>query len=212
MTGNHDLIVSLRGVCVRYKKRGSIFGKSQYFQALDNVSFDIHRGETLGIVGRNGAGKSTLLRVIAGIIQPDAGEVINRGVSVSLLALQAGFDPELPGRDNAIINGMLLGYSKKQVESKIESIKAFSELNDFFEEPVKTYSSGMRSRLGFSVSMYLTPDVLLLDEVLSVGDREFREKAESEIQKKTSKGDLTLVLVSHSKVQVEKVTDRVVRL
>ena len=128
------------------------------------------------------------------------------------MALQAGFDPELPGRDNALFNGMLLGYTKKQVESKIEKIKHFSELGDFFEEPVKTYSSGMRSRLGFSVAMFLTPDVLLLDEVLSVGDIAFREKAENEIIRKKTEGLLTIVLVSHSKSQIDKVSDRVICL
>ena len=208
---DREVILSLQSVGVRYKRRGGLFSKTRYYQAFENIDLDIYRGETLGIVGRNGAGKSTLLRVIAGIIRPDSGQVINHGVSVSLLALQAGFDPELPGRDNAIINGMLLGYSKKQVEAKIDEISDFSELGNFFDEPVKTYSSGMRSRLGFSVAMYLRPDVLLLDEVLSVGDAQFKKKAEMEILKKCM-SDQTIVIVSHSERQLNETCTRVIEV
>merc|ERR1712072_401029 len=125
------------------------------------------------------------------------------GVSVSLLALQAGFDPELTGRDNALINGMLLGYTKTKIKKNLEKIKEFSELGDFFEEPVKAYSSGMRSRLGFAVSVYLKPDVLLLDEILSVGDSEFKIKAEKEIIKKCI-SDQTVIMVSHSQNQLNR--------
>ncbi|MCK7546975.1 ABC transporter ATP-binding protein [Marinobacter koreensis] len=211
MHPQNDTVLSLCDVGVRYKRRGGLLQKPEYFQALKNVSFDLRQGETLGIVGRNGAGKSTLLRVMAGIIRPDQGRVINYGVSVSLLALQAGFDPELPGRDNAIMNGMLLGYTRRQVEARMTDIVAFSELGDFIDEPVKTYSSGMRSRLGFSVSVFMTPDVLLLDEILSVGDRGFREKAESEMTRKMS-SDQTIVLVSHSENQINRLCDRVICL
>lgn len=211
MNQKNEIILSLHHVGVRYKRRGGLFQKPEYFQALDGVSFDLYRGETLGIVGRNGAGKSTLLRIMAGIIRPDQGQVINHGVSVSLLALQAGFDPELPGRDNAIMNGMLLGYTRRQVEARMADIVAFSELGDFIDEPVKTYSSGMRSRLGFSVSVFMTPDVLLLDEILSVGDKAFREKAESEMTRKM-RSDQTIVLVSHSENQINRLCDRVICL
>jgi lipopolysaccharide transport system ATP-binding protein len=206
-----DVIISLKDVGVRYKRRGGIFRKAQYFQAIKGINLDIHRGETLGLVGRNGAGKSTLLRVIAGIIQPDEGVMINRGVSVSLLALQAGFDPELSGRDNAIISGMLMGYLRRQVEAKLEEITEFSELGDFMHQPVKTYSSGMRSRLGFAVAMHVMPDVLLLDEILSVGDASFRKKAESEMMKKLHSNQ-TVVLVSHSEDQIDRVCDRKITL
>lgn len=202
-----DVIISLRDVGVRYKRRGGLLRKPEYFQALEGVSFDIHRGETLGILGRNGAGKSTLLRVVAGIIQPDSGEIINHGVTVSLLALQAGFDAELPGTDNAILSGMLMGYTRKQVEGRLHEIAEFSELGDFMHEPVKTYSSGMRARLGFSVAMYMTPDVLLLDEVLSVGDKQFKKKAETEMMKKIHSNQ-TILLVSHSEDQVRRVCDK----
>lgn len=206
-----DIIISLQNVGIRYKQPRGLFKRADYFQALDNVSFDIYRGETLGIVGRNGAGKSTLLRVVAGIITPDQGELINKGVSVSLLALQAGFDPELTGRDNAIISGMLLGYTRKQAESTLEQVKEFSELGNFFDEPVKTYSSGMSSRLGFSVAVFMTPDVLLLDEVLSVGDKEFRLKAEAEMMRKIN-SDQTILIVSHSEDLINKVCDRIITL
>lgn len=200
-------IISLRDVGVSYKRAGSIFRKTQYYQALKSINLDIYPGETLGILGRNGAGKSTLLKIISGIIKPDSGEIINRGASVSLLALQAGFDLNLSGRDNAILSGMLQGYSRKEVESKLDEIHDFSELGDFFYEPVRTYSSGMRTRLGFSVSTTISPDVLLIDEVLSVGDKEFKKKAEQVILRKTQ-SDQTVVLVSHSEQQVARLCDR----
>src|SRR5699024_10242688 len=129
-----DALISLRDVGVRYKRRGGLFRPAHYHQALEGLNLDIYRGETLGIVGRNGAGKSTLLRVIAGIIRPDSGEITNNGATVALLALQAGFDGELPGVDNAIISGMLLGYTRKQVEARLDEIEAFSELGDFMYE------------------------------------------------------------------------------
>ncbi|MBB3142007.1 ABC transporter ATP-binding protein [Halomonas organivorans] len=206
-----DVIISLQNVGVRYKRRGGFLRKPEYFQALEGVSFDIHRGETLGILGRNGAGKSTLLRVVAGIIQPDSGEIVNHGVTVSLLALQAGFDAELPGTDNAILSGMLMGYTRKQVEARLDDIAEFSELGDFMYEPVKTYSSGMKSRLGFSVAMYMTPDVLLLDEVLSVGDKDFKKKAETEMMKKVHSNQ-TVLLVTHSEQQAKRLCERSISL
>lgn len=208
---NNKVVVSLEDVGICYKRRGSIFRKPEYFQALSNITFDIYKGETLGVIGRNGAGKSTLLRAIAGIIQPDSGRVINHGYTVSLLPLQVGFDPELNGKENAIFSGMLMGYTKSQVVSRLEDIADFSELKDFFWQPVKTYSSGMRARLAFATAMYLSPDVLLLDEVLSVGDKEFKKKAEFEMMKKLH-SDQTVVLVSHSPGQVRRLCDRIIEL
>jgi len=204
-----DPIISLNNVAVRYKLNGSIFKAKSYFNALKSVSLDIYPGETLGILGRNGAGKSTLLRIISGVIKPDQGGVINRGVNVSLLALQAGFDPNLSGRDNAIFGGMLLGYSRREAQSRLDEIQEYSELGDFFLEPVRVYSSGMMARLGFSISIINSPDVILLDEVLSVGDKHFKQKAERTMISKIQ-SEQTVVLVSHSHHQIARLCDRAV--
>lgn len=208
---DQDILISLRDVGVCYKRRGGLFKPARYHQAFEGLNLDIYRGETLGVVGRNGAGKSTLLRLIAGIIEPDSGTMVNHGASVALLALQAGFDAELSGVDNAVISGMLLGYSRKAVESRLDEIAEFSELGDFMYEPVKSYSAGMRARLGFSVAIYLTPDVLLLDEVLSVGDKHFREKAEFEMMKRITSNQ-TVLLVSHQEGLIDRVCDRKISL
>jgi lipopolysaccharide transport system ATP-binding protein len=202
-------IISLQDVAVRYKRSGNVFRRKSYFDALKSINLDIYPGETLGILGRNGAGKSTLLRIISGVIRPDRGTFINRGASVSLLVLLAGFDPNLSGRDNAILGGMLQGYSRREVEAQLDEILEYSELGDFFFEPVRTYSSGMLSRLGFSITTIISPDVLLVDEVLSVGDKHFREKAERTMVAKTQ-SQQTVVLVSHSHQQIARLCDRAV--
>lgn len=202
-------VISLQEVGIRYKRSGSIFSRTSYFDALKSVSFDIFPGETLGILGKNGAGKSTLLRVISGIIKPDSGKLINRGASVSLLALQAGFDPNLNGHDNAILSGMLQGYSRREVEARIDEIHEYSELGDFFYEPIRSYSTGMRARLGFSITTIICPDVLLVDEVLGVGDQHFKQKAELTMVAKTQ-SQQTVVLVTHSHQQIARLCDRAV--
>ena len=202
-------IISLQEVGVRYKRSGNVFRRKSYYEALKSVSLDIYPGETLGILGRNGVGKSTLLRVISGIIKPDRGNLINRGASVSLLALQAGFDPNLNGRDNAILSGMLQGYSRREVEARLDEIREYSELGDFFYEPVRTYSTGMRARLGFSITTIISPDVLLVDEVLSVGDKHFKENAERTMVSKIQ-SQQTVVLVSHSHHQIARLCDRAI--
>ena len=204
-------ILSVEGLSVKYKLRGGIFKAPEYYTVFENLTFNVYKGETLGIKGRNGAGKSTLLRVLAGVLQPNEGRVVNNGVSVSLLALSAGFDPELTGRDNAILNGMLLGYSKQQAIKQLDSIKLFSGLEVFFEKPIKLYSSGMRSRLAFSVAMYLSPDILVLDEVLSVGDKAFKKKAEAAMVEKIN-SDQTVILVSHSDSQMKRLCSRIIEL
>ena len=202
-------VISLKNIGVRYKRSGSLFRRKSYYEALKSINFDIYAGETLGILGRNGVGKSTLLKVISEVIRPDSGSLINHGVSVSLLALDAGFDPDLNGRDNAIISGMLKGYSRRQVENRLDEIYEYSELGDFLFEPMRTYSSGMRARLGFSVSTILSPDVLLVDEVLGVGDKHFRQKAERTMMAKIQSKQ-TLVLVSHAHHQIARLCDRAV--
>jgi len=202
-------VISLQNVAVRYKRSGNLFQKKNYYNALKSVTLDIYPGETLGILGQNGAGKSTLLRLISGVIRPDHGKVINFGVSVSLLALQAGFDPVLNGRDNTILSGMLQGYSRREVETYLDEINEYSELGAFFYEPVRTYSTGMRARLGFSITTIISPDVLLIDEVLSVGDQHFRQKAERTMVEKIQ-SQQTIVLVSHSHHQIARLCDRAV--
>lgn len=204
-----DPVISLQNVAVHYKRSGNIFRKKSYFDVLKSISLDIYPGETLGILGRNGSGKSTLLKLISGIILPDKGFVINNNVSVSLLALQAGFDPNLSGQDNAILGGMLQGYSRCEVKTRLDEIHQYSELGDFFFEPVRTYSTGMRARLGFSVITIISPDVLLVDEVLSVGDKHFKEKAERTMIQKIQ-SQQTVVLVSHSHQQIARLCDRAV--
>jgi len=202
-------IISLQDVAVRYKRSGNVFRKKSYFDALKSINLDIYPGETLGILGRNGSGKSTLLRIISGIIRPDRGRMVNHGASVSLLALQAGFDPNLNGSDNAILSGMLQGYSRREVQNKLDEIQEYSELGEFFFEPVRTYSTGMRARLGFSVTTIISPDILLVDEVLSVGDLHFKQKAERTMVEKIQSHQ-TVVLVSHSHQQIARLCDRAV--
>lgn len=202
-------IISLQDVAVRYKRSGNVFRRKSYYDALKSINLDIYPGETLGILGRNGAGKSTLLRVISGVIRPDQGKLINHGVSTSLLALQAGFDPNLNGQDNAILSCILQGFSRKEVENHLDEIQKYSELGDFFREPVRTYSAGMRARLGFSITTIISPDVLLVDEVLSVGDRHFKEKAERTMVAKIQSLQ-TVVLVSHSHQLIARLCDRAV--
>ena len=203
-------IISLDHVGLRFKIRKALFG-SDYFDALKDVSLNIWKGESLGIIGRNGAGKTTLLQIIGGIIKPDRGRIIKHDVSIStaLLALQVGFDPELSGRSNAIICGMLLGFHKKEVKANMDEIIAFSELADFIDRPVKSYSNGMRARLGFSIALKMSPDVLLIDEVLAVGDASFREKS-MEVMAQKLLSDQTIVLVSHSAPIVKKFCTRAI--
>ncbi|OUD13169.1 ABC transporter ATP-binding protein [Thioflexithrix psekupsensis] len=202
-----EKVVSLKNVGVFYKKNRGIFGEP--FWALRDVSFELYQGETLGIIGRNGVGKSTLLRLIAGIIKPDCGEITNYGYQVSLLSLQLGFIPYLTGRENAVLSGMLLGLRRKEVIEKLPAIIEFSELGAFIEQPISTYSSGMVARLGFSVAFMVDPDVLLIDEVLGVGDAEFSAKSTRVMQEKI-KSNKTIIFVSHNAVLVNQLCDRVV--
>lgn len=179
------------------------------YWALKDVSFDVYHGETLGVIGRNGAGKSTLLRVLADIISPDRGRVQRNGCSVAMLSLQLGFIPHLTGRENAILSGMLMGLRRFEVEKVMEAIIDFSELEEFIDEPVRNYSAGMRARLGFSVAFQADPDVLLVDEVLGVGDVEFRRKSAQAMREKI-KSNKTVVLVSHTPQSVRELCDRAV--
>tara|TARA_R110002072_G_scaffold101339_8_gene223217 strand:+ start:74 stop:910 length:837 start_codon:yes stop_codon:yes gene_type:complete len=179
---------------------------------LNEVSLQLYEGETLGIIGRNGVGKTTLLRLMAGILGPTHGKVrIHPGKSASLLTLGLGFKPDLSGRDNAFLAAMLQGSTRKEAKSFLPNIKEFSELGDSFDEPVKDYSSGMRARLAFTTALMTHVDILLIDEILSVGDAHFREKAETAMKSRITGGQ-TVVFVSHMAEQVKKLCDRVVWL
>lgn len=201
-------LISVQNVGVRFKSNRSLF-RRDYFEALKDVSFDLQPGDSLGVVGRNGVGKTTLLRLLGDIIRPDSGRIINNNATTSLLSLQVGFDLELSGRVNAILSGMLLGFRKEDVESNLDSIIAFSELGDFIDKPVKSYSAGMKARLGFSVALEMSPDVLLIDEVLGVGDVEFREKSMAVMRDKLL-SDQTIVFVSHMGAMVRNLCNRAV--
>lgn len=202
----------LRDVEVHFQRNRSLFHRGgSGFPALRGVSMDLKHGEKLGIIGRNGAGKSTLLRVLAGVLSPDRGTVERNHGVCRLLALGTGFMPGLSGRENAVLSGLILGMRRREVVSKLEQIKEFSELGDFFEQPVKTYSSGMRSRLGFSIAIQQRPDVLLIDETLAVGDKDFNDKSKRALHEKIS-GDATVVVVSHSNNVIRDTCDRVILL
>jgi lipopolysaccharide transport system ATP-binding protein len=203
-------LISLDGAGVAYKRSTGMLS-SERFWALRDISLDINPGETLGVLGSNGSGKSTLLRLLARIYQPDAGSLRFSASKISLLSLSLGFDPELSGFDNAILSSMLLGATLREAKSKLDSIIAFSELGEFAAQPIKTYSSGMRSRLGFSVAINMNADVLLIDEALAVGDASFRKKSEEAILNLLS-SDQTVVLVSHSIVQIVRLCDRAIWL
>lgn len=178
------------------------------FTALENISFEVYKGECFGIIGRNGAGKSTLLGLIAGVLKPDKGKISVRGKISPLLELGAGFHPELTGRENIILNGILLGMTKREVLNKMEEIIEFSELGEFIDQPLRTYSSGMVARLGFSVVAHLDPDILLVDEILAVGDLNFQRKCMKKIES-FRKNSVTIVIVSHSTEQIKRLCDRV---
>ncbi|MDC1287776.1 ABC transporter ATP-binding protein [Gammaproteobacteria bacterium] len=204
----HEVLISLQGVGLTYSVRSGLFKWSK-FTPLHSISFDLHRGETVGVIGRNGAGKSSLLRMMAGILEPDEGLIINYGAQVSLLSLGVGFVPHLNGRQNTILSGMLLGLSRREISLKMDAIIEFSGLGDFIDQPLRSYSSGMRARLGFSVAIQVAPDVLLIDEVLGVGDQDFRTKSTAEM-KKLIRSDKTIVLVSHNLSTVRELCNRLV--
>lgn len=177
--------------------------------ALDDVSFSVAAGEAFGVIGRNGAGKSTLLKCVAGTLRPNSGRVVVNGKTSTLLQLGVGFNPELSGRRNVYLGGLAAGMRKKEVDDRFDEIVEYAELGDAIDRPVKTYSSGMFSRLAFSVSMNLDPDVLLLDEVLAVGDEGFRKKSMDAMQGLLDRAG-TIVFVSHSLGSVEEFCDRAI--
>jgi ABC-type polysaccharide/polyol phosphate transport system ATPase subunit len=175
--------------------------------ALRDVSFNVDRGEAFGIIGRNGSGKSTLLKLVSGILKPTRGKVVVTGRVAALIELGAGFHPEITGRENIYINGIMLGLSKREIEQRFDRIVEFSGIGDFLDQPVKTYSSGMYVRLGFAVAVHVDPDVLLIDEVLAVGDEEFSARCIAKIQEMKYRG-VTLLFVTHQLDQVRNLCDR----
>ncbi len=177
------------------------------FEALRDISFEVYEGETFGIIGRNGAGKSTTLALMAGVIKPSFGTVTVKGRVSPLLALGGGFHPDLTGRENIILNGVLMGLTKGEVSGKMEEIVEFSELGRFIEQPIRTYSSGMYARLGFSVVAHLDPEILIIDEVLAVGDMDFQKKSFEKMMEFKERG-ITMVLVTHSLDDVTGICDR----
>ncbi|TDG11671.1 ABC transporter ATP-binding protein [Seongchinamella unica] len=202
-------MLELRDVSLSFQTSKGTFDHGVH-HVLDQVSFKLYENETLGIIGRNGVGKTTMLRIMAEILAPTGGEIVKRpGKTASLLTIGLGHKLDLSGRDNAMLSAMLQGATKSEALAYLEQIKAFSELGDSFEEPVKTYSAGMKSRLGFTTALLTHVDILLVDEILSVGDAEFRKKAEKAMKERMA-GDQTVVFVSHSDAQVKSLCDRAI--
>lgn len=203
-----DRIMSLKEFVTR-KLRGKISHKE--FWALKQVSFDVYKGEVVGIIGRNGSGKSTLLKVISGILKPTQGSVMCYGNIVPMLELGSGFDPDLTGRENIYLNGAILGYSEEFLKERYQEILEFSELGEFIDVPIRNYSSGMMMRLAFSVATVVNPQILIVDEILAVGDEAFQAKSRARMMELMS-GGTTVLFVSHNLSQIREMCDRVVWL
>lgn len=184
----------------------------EVFEAVKGVSFSVDEGEIVGIVGRNGSGKSTLLRSLAGIFSPDQGSIDIHDHTISLLSIGVGFQRKLTGRENIYLSGMLLGFSKNEVEKKVKEIIKFADLGEFIDKPVRTYSSGMHSKLAFSITAILETDIILIDEVLSVGDIKFKKKSFNKMKELISDSTRTVLIVSHSNDQIRELCDRVIWL
>lgn len=187
-------------------------GSGKIFKAVKGVTFEVPKGQILGICGKNGSGKSTLLRAISGIFSADKGSINLHGNSISLLSIGVGFQKQLTGYENIFLSGMLLGYSKEQIEEKVKDIIEFSELGDFIYKPVRSYSSGMYSKLAFSITAILETDIMLIDEVLSVGDIHFKEKSYNKMKELISDDKRTVVIVSHNSKTIIELCDKVIWL
>ncbi len=185
--------------------------KNEYFWALKNVSFEVKQGDVVGLIGSNGAGKSTLLKVVSGVMKPTSGKVEVDGVISPMIELGAGFDQNLTARENIYLNGAILGYSKKFLDSKFDEIVEFSELKDFLDVPVKNFSSGMTAKLAFSIATIVDPEILIVDEILSVGDLRFQEKSKNKMMEMI-KGGTTVLYVSHSLESIKDLCNKVVWL
>lgn len=203
-----DHVKSIKEYAVRLIK-----GKIKYEEltALNNVSFEVKKGEVMGVIGKNGAGKSTLLKVISGILKPSSGKVSLHGNVVPMLELGSGFDFDLSGRENIFLNGAILGYSEEFLKGQYDEILAFSELGEFIDVPIRNYSSGMVMRLAFSVASLVNPEILIVDEILAVGDAAFQEKSKAKMMELMS-GGTTVLFTSHSIEQIKEMCDRVIWL
>ena len=213
-----DLALEVKDVHISYRIlnnisiRSTLFHRKtrdEVFEAVKGVSFEVEKGGILGIIGKNGSGKSTLLRSIAGVFSPNEGKIDLHDHSVSLMALGVGFNPTLTGRANIMLSGLLLGFSEKEIKEKTEEIIEFAELGDFIDKPVRTYSSGMNSKLAFAITAMLETDIMLVDEVLSVGDERFRKKSLAKMKELISDKDRTVIIVSHSIETLEELCDKV---
>lgn len=214
-----EYAIEVEDLCINYKglksysiKKNLLKGKrnrAETFEAVKHVSFRVKEGEILGLIGKNGSGKSTMLRAIAGIFSPNSGRIDLHGHSVSLLAIGVGFQPELSGRENILLSGMLLGFSEAEIKARTQQIIEFSELGDFIDAPVRTYSSGMHSKLAFSITAILETDIMLIDEVLSVGDSRFKKKSYAKMKELISDRERTVVIVSHDAKTIRELCDNV---
>jgi ABC-type polysaccharide/polyol phosphate transport system ATPase subunit len=185
---------------------------SKGFTALDNLNFEIKRGEVVGIIGPNGSGKSTILKLIAGVMSPTAGKIFVHGQVSPLIELGAGMHPELTGRENIYLNGAILGLKRKEIEKNLQNIIDFSEISEFIDQPVKHYSSGMYMRLAFSIAIHVHPEILLIDEILAVGDTDFQAKCFKKMEEYKRDNNITIVFVSHNLNQVKSFCERVIYL
>ena len=203
-----EKLESLKEYFIKWMKRQL---SHEEFPALTDVSFQVEKGELFGIVGLNGSGKSTLLKIISGIIRPTSGSIMVNGTIAPLIELGTGFDMELTARENIYLNGSVLGFSKSYIEKHFNEIVSFSEMEEFLDVPMKNYSSGMVARVGFSIATMIQPEILIVDEILAVGDFRFQEKCEARIQEMISCGT-TVLIVSHSLNQIERLCNRVMWL
>ena len=200
-----DSLISLKECFIKLAKHELFF---EEFRALKHISFDIHRGEVVGLVGTNGSGKSTMLKIIAGVLEPSEGSVKVHGNIAPLIELGAGFDPELTARENIYLNVALVGYTKEFIDADFDGIIEFVELQNFVDMPLKNFSSGMVARIAFAIATITEPDILIVDEMLSGGDVFFQQKCEARIQHFIQNGDVTVLFVSHSMEQVERICQR----
>ena len=216
-----EIAISVKDLHVYYRdmnrfslKKGGLkaLGKGKIFKAVKGVTFEVPKGQILGITGKNGSGKSTLLRAISGIFSPDKGSINLHGNTISLLSIGVGFQKKLTGYENIFLSGLLLGFTKEEIEAKLDEIIVFSELGDFIYKPVRSYSSGMYSKLAFSITAILETDIMLIDEVLSVGDIHFKEKSYNKMKELISDSTRTVVIVSHSTKTLVELCDKVIWL